>query len=198
MSYRGGRGPDSVLLRGTGGKPRLGVAGDDAVDLGQRQTRAQRNFTTGVVLRRQAWRLSGQTFQLDRRLTQTRLEGECLALRLVAADFKGNVDVNTLPAGMIDHVEILTGGASSVYGADAVAGVVNLVLKKDFEGVEANVSYSQPFAQGGGSITTGEFLMGVSSADGKGNITVYGGYQDRQPIFQGSRDFSAFALTSTA
>jgi iron complex outermembrane recepter protein len=52
--------------------------------------------------------------------------------RLVAADAKLNVDTNVIPAGMIDHVEVLTGGDSAVYGSDAVAGVVNVILKKNF------------------------------------------------------------------
>ena len=117
--------------------------------------------------------------------------------RLVSADFYGNVDLNTIPAGMIDHAEVLTGGASSVYGGDAVAGVLNLVLKKDFEGMSADASWSSPTDYTDGTIGTTEFIMGFSSADGKGNVTAYAGYQNRQPVFQGNRPWSAFALTST-
>ena len=58
--------------------------------------------------------------------------------RLVAADASLNVDTNQIPATMIDRIEVLTGGASAVYGSDAVAGVVNIILKKDFQGIEAD------------------------------------------------------------
>jgi iron complex outermembrane receptor protein len=51
-------------------------------------------------------------------------------------------DLNQIPAALVDHVEVLTGGASAVYGSDAVAGVVNFILRKDFEGVELDGTYS--------------------------------------------------------
>ncbi len=117
--------------------------------------------------------------------------------RLVAADYLGNVDVNNIPASLIDHIEILTGGASSVYGGDAVAGVVNLVLKKDFEGMSVDASWQSPF-NSDGAITTTEGMIGFTSGDGKGNVTIYGGWQNRQPTFQGDRPGSAFALNSPA
>ena len=50
----------------------------------------------------------------------------------------GTVDINNIPTAMIERVDVLTGGASAVYGADAVAGVVNFILKDDFEGVQLN------------------------------------------------------------
>ena len=50
-------------------------------------------------------------------------------------------DVNTIPAAMVDHIEVLTGGASAVYGSDAIAGVVNFIMRKDFEGVEFDAEY---------------------------------------------------------
>ncbi len=56
--------------------------------------------------------------------------------RLVASDAALNVDTNTIPAGVVDRVEVLTGGDSAVYGSDAVAGVINIILKKDFEGLQ--------------------------------------------------------------
>ena len=49
------------------------------------------------------------------------------------------VDINTIPSAAIDRVEVITGGAAAVYGADAIAGVVNFILKKDFEGVEFGI-----------------------------------------------------------
>src|SRR3546814_16286543 len=55
------------------------------------------------------------------------------------------VDLNTIPADFIDRVEILTGGASAVYGSDAVAGVVNIITKKDFNGLTLDVQKGQTF-----------------------------------------------------
>ena len=51
-------------------------------------------------------------------------------------------DINNVPAALVDHVDVLTGGASAVYGSDALAGVVNFVLRKDFEGIELDSTYS--------------------------------------------------------
>ncbi len=127
-------------------------------------------------------------------------------------------DLNQIPSALIDRVEIVTGGASAVYGSDAVAGVVNFIMKKDFEGVRFDAEYKfsqhnqhndymqQQNANGGfafptGSITDGAIwqttiAMGANSPDGKGNITAYAGYQHIDPVLQSHRDFSACALAT--
>ena len=87
--------------------------------------------------------------------------------RLVAGDQSLNVDTNVIPAGMVDRVEVLTGGDSSVYGSDAVAGVVNIILKKNFEGLQFD---SQVNITGQGDGTKHEriwSLLGINSGDGK-------------------------------
>ena len=61
--------------------------------------------------------------------------------RMVPSTQGGTVDINNIPTAMIERVDVLTGGASAVYGADAVAGVVNFILKDDFEGVQLNAGY---------------------------------------------------------
>jgi outer membrane receptor protein involved in Fe transport len=81
------------------------------------------------------------------------------------------VDVNSIPAAAIERVEIITGGASSVYGADAVAGVVNFILKKDFQGLDLDVQTGS-MQNGEGAETRASALFGVSSADNKANIMV--------------------------
>ena len=63
--------------------------------------------------------------------------------RMTPTSSSGVVDINSIPASLIKSVEVLTGGASSVYGSDAVAGVVNFILRDDFEGVELNMSTEQ-------------------------------------------------------
>jgi iron complex outermembrane receptor protein len=79
------------------------------------------------------------------------------------------VDVNSIPAAAIERVEVITGGASSVYGADAVAGVVNFILKRDFEGLDLDVQ-TGALENGAGGESRASALFGVSSGDGSGNI----------------------------
>src|SRR5690349_12352051 len=78
------------------------------------------------------------------------------------------VDVNSIPAAAIERVESITGGASSVYGADAVAGVVNFITRKDFEGVNIDAQYGN-VQNGDGPETRISALFGVNSGKGKGN-----------------------------
>ncbi len=115
--------------------------------------------------------------------------------RVQAADQFGGVDVNQFPSGMIDHVEVLTGGASSVYGGDAVSGVVNLISKKNFQGLEIS-SENSVTEQGDSWVNDVNFLVGVNSPDDKGNVTFFGDFMNRQATFQGARAFSTFALNS--
>lgn len=105
----------------------------------------------------------------------------------------GVVDINTIAPSMIANVEVLTGGASSVYGADAVSGVVNFILKDDFEGFEGNVGY-QITEEGDAGTFNVDATIGANTADGRGNATVNIGYTDREDLFQGDRDFSNVAL----
>jgi len=105
----------------------------------------------------------------------------------------GVVDINTIAPSMIARTEVLTGGASSVYGADAVAGVVNFILKDDFEGMEANLGY-QITEKGDAQILNGNLTMGANLDSGRGNVTVNMSYTDRSALFQGDREFSNVAL----
>lgn len=105
----------------------------------------------------------------------------------------GVVDINTISPALIENVEVLTGGASSVYGADAVSGVVNFILKDDFEGVEANVGY-QSTDRGDAGLFDVNVTVGANFDNGRGNATASIGYTDRDAVFQGDRDFSNIAL----
>jgi len=105
----------------------------------------------------------------------------------------GVVDINTIAPSMIANVEVLTGGASAVYGADAVSGVVNFILKDDFEGMEANIGYTIT-EQGDAETLNANMTMGANFDDGRGNVTVSMSYTDRSALFQGDRDFSSVAF----
>ena len=99
------------------------------------------------------------------------------------------VDINSIPNALIERVEVLTGGASQVYGADAVTGVVNFVLKEDYEGVSLNVSGGLS-GEGDGERYAISGLAGKNFADGRANVTLAVDYSKREAIFFGDRDFS--------
>ncbi len=128
-------------------------------------------------------------------------------------------DLNQIPSDLVESVDILTGGASAVYGADAVAGVVDFKMNDHFEGVRLSVGdgmYNHSQHNGGavtdltaagfnvptGSTTDGQTadftaLVGSNFDDGRGNATAYIGYRHTDPVLQGTRDFSACSLTSS-
>jgi len=138
-------------------------------------------------------------------------------------------DLNQIPTALVERVEVLTGGASAVYGSDAIAGVVNFIMKKDFEGVQIDGQYSlyqhnNDFSGPGavqlrdtiqarhntnpsqfnlpddnvtdGNGVQGTLTVGVSTEDGRGNITAYVSYQDSKAVLERDRDFSACALAA--
>lgn len=106
--------------------------------------------------------------------------------RHVGADILNNavsVDVNTIPAIMIDRVDIVTGGNSAVYGSDAIAGVVNFVLKRNYNGFEirGNTGVATP---GFGGNQTVSAIAGKNFGGGRGNITVAAEYSRADRVFQ--------------
>jgi outer membrane receptor protein involved in Fe transport len=128
-------------------------------------------------------------------------------------------DINMIPAALIERVDVLTGGASSVYGADAVAGVVNFVLDTDFEGFKVNLNYgtfnhnnrasadvrgandARGFGYPTGMVTDGgtfdgTLAFGSSFDDGRGRVTAYLGYRKIDPVLQARRDYSACSLSA--
>jgi outer membrane receptor protein involved in Fe transport len=115
--------------------------------------------------------------------------------RVQPADAAGVVDLAQIPTIMIDHVELLTGGASSTYGGDAVSGVVNLILRHDFEGVEANAQYTTN-NYGDGPIEDLSYMIGSNSGNGKGNVTIYGEYYNQAAISDAARPWGEHVLSS--
>ena len=134
-------------------------------------------------------------------------------------------DLNQIPAQLVERVEVLTGGASAVYGSDAIAGVVNFIMKKDFEGLEVTAQYGQYFhhndydgpgnlrsvIEGRGATNPDQFqlpdddvqvgfsreisaIMGVSTPDGRGNITAYAGYRKNNKVLGRDYDYSSCSL----
>lgn len=98
------------------------------------------------------------------------------------------VDVNTIPTTLIAGVEIISGGASAVYGSDAIAGVVNIHLKDDFEGVQLDTQYSQ-YAEGDGDSTDATLTFGGNFAEDRGNAVLSFSWTDREGVDYMAREF---------
>ncbi|HMH88359.1 MAG TPA: TonB-dependent receptor, partial [Steroidobacteraceae bacterium] len=136
----------------------------------------------------------------------------------VGSNTSSSPDINQIPADLIERVDVLTGGASAVYGADAVAGVVNFVLNTHFEGirVDANYGFSRynnnhadllaNLAAAGNPLPDSvvnagfnkdvSFLAGANFADGKGNATVYATYLKSSPAVGYQYDYAGCSLNT--
>jgi outer membrane receptor protein involved in Fe transport len=110
--------------------------------------------------------------------------------RIPGSSTLGTVDINTIPPSLISRIEVVTGGASAVYGSDAMAGVINFVLKDDYEGAEVNLTYGSELETGNVAEFEMNGLVGGNFANGRGNLTVYSSYYDRDGIFQSEYDYS--------
>ena len=108
--------------------------------------------------------------------------------RFASASVNGFVDLNMIPTSIVDRIEVLRDGASTVYGTDAIAGVVNIITKKDFEGVDLQIGYDVT-SEGDGDMINGSVVFG-NSFD-KGNFVVSAQVNKRDEIRQGDRAFSA-------
>lgn len=133
---------------------------------------------------------AGQSFLNLRSLgvnrTLTLLDGR----RLVSTSLTGNIDANILPAGVVQRVDIVTGGASAAYGSDAVAGVVNFVLNTGFEGLRGEVNYG--IAQEGDNREFRATLSaGTHFAGDAGHIMVSGEYFRNDGVAPGARPWAS-------
>lgn len=110
--------------------------------------------------------------------------------RAVATDNLGNtiaVDLNTIPAAMVERIEVLHGGASAIYGSDAIGGVINVILKKDFEGVSAEARYFIT-EEGDGAEREASLVYGWQGS--RGGVVLGGSIVDREQVMQGDRSSS--------
>ncbi len=107
------------------------------------------------------------------------------------AGFRGSqaVDVGSIPRALVKSVEVTTGGASAVYGADAVTGVVNFILKDDFEGLQIDLATGRP-ERGAGETTVLDIAWGTNFADGRGNAVLTVSAEDDGGILYGERSWS--------
>lgn len=110
--------------------------------------------------------------------------------RVPGSSTTGTVDINTIPASLISRIEVVTGGASAVYGSDALSGVINFVLKDDYEGAEVSATYGAELETGNAAEFEINGLVGGNFANGRGNITTYASYYNRAGVFQSEYDYS--------
>jgi len=98
------------------------------------------------------------------------------------------IDVNTIPSIVIDNVEVISGGASAVYGSDAMSGVVNFKVKRRFDGFQLDSQIS--FTEHGGAGTKNiSGIFGTDFAEGRGNIFIAADYTNREPVLNSQREF---------
>ncbi len=115
--------------------------------------------------------------------------------RMVPATLGGVVDTNTIPVSLLERVDLVTGGASAVYGADAVSGVVNFITKRNFSGVEATTLYSAS-EKGDAQRYKNDLTVGANLPDGKGNVVLHVGTTRTSPLKLGERDYSGTVISS--
>ena len=114
--------------------------------------------------------------------------------RRLAPTLGGSVDLNNIPSSIIERIEILKDGASAIYGSDAVAGVVNIITRKDFEGVHAS-AYNGQYDESDGKKQS--YDLGFGIANDKGSIYTNISYVKEDPTFAGDRDISAVPVFGT-
>ncbi|MGZ5065468.1 MAG: TonB-dependent receptor plug domain-containing protein [Usitatibacter sp.] len=114
-----------------------------------------------------------------------------------AGEVNGNAGVNlaVIPFAAIERVEILKDGASAVYGSDAIAGVINFIVRSDYRGAEATVYYGAPTRSGGGAQERYAAAVGAGDLNkDRYNIFISGSFDHQKPLMQKDRDFSRTAI----
>ncbi|WP_058833716.1 TonB-dependent receptor [Luteimonas abyssi] len=101
----------------------------------------------------------------------------------------GYSDLASIPTSVVERVEVLTDGASAIYGSDAVAGVINIITRRDFDGLEASAYYGQ-FGQGDGAKESFNIVAGTVGE--RSSFMLGAEYSKEDPVFAADRDFSRF------
>ncbi len=110
--------------------------------------------------------------------------------RMAASGIGSAVDINSIPQALIDRVEIITGGATTVYGSDAIAGVVNFITRRDFDGFGIDAS-AYMTERGDANTYDINLTYGHNFSNGRGNLTVFGAYLDREELFADQRELTS-------
>ncbi len=137
----------------------------------------------------------GSTFINLRGLGSNRNIALLNGTRVVPADLQGRTNLDIIPVALLERVDVLTGGAGSTYGADAISGVINFRTRTDFEGLDIRVSQADTF-EGGGESNRFDLTLGGNFDDNRGNAVISLGYTDRTALTQGERDYSVDNISS--
>ncbi|WNC71152.1 TonB-dependent receptor [Thalassotalea psychrophila] len=115
--------------------------------------------------------------------------------RMVASGLGANasVDLSTIPTAIVKRVEVLKDGASAIYGSDAIGGVVNIITRNDFEGMEFNASYDVGTEESDGATKTVDLTIGFASEKGSAVVNAY--YVQQEAQWSGDRDWSAYEFS---
>jgi iron complex outermembrane receptor protein len=112
--------------------------------------------------------------------------------RMQASGIGSEVDLTNIPRFLVERIEIITGGASAVYGSDAIAGAVNFITRKDYTGLELEAGYAMT-EQCDANAWDFNLAWGHDFADGRGNIALYAALLERDPLLAGEREFTSVA-----
>jgi outer membrane receptor protein involved in Fe transport len=107
------------------------------------------------------------------------------------------VDLNTIPQGLIERIDVTTGGAGAAYGADAIAGVVNIITKDNFSGLDLRATYSNSIPKTDAREYQFSATAGYNFGEGRGNISLSGEYSKRQGLIKAQRPFASQATSTT-
>ncbi len=117
--------------------------------------------------------------------------------RTVPFNYDGEVDTASIPTALLERVDVITGGASAVYGSDAIAGAVNFVLKRDFEGVELRTSRSQT-SESDGETNNISLTVGSNLDGDRGNIALSASWMDREQVLLGQRPLGLLGIDTAS
>jgi iron complex outermembrane receptor protein len=115
--------------------------------------------------------------------------------RITPYNFNGLVDTSTIPTAMLERVDILTGGASTSYGSDAMSGAINFIMKRDFEGVAIDTDMSQT-GESDGRIKSASLTVGTNVAEGRGNIVFGVNWSERDGVQLGARPLGQLGIVT--
>ena len=134
--------------------------------------------------------------QIDLRYLQAKrtlvlVDGRRWVRNSSASGVGGSIDLNTIPQNAIESIEVLLDGASTIYGSDAIGGVVNIITKSDYDGVQASAYYGQ-YGEGDGTGTNFEFSVGSNSD--RSRILAAIAFTDQEGVLAADREISRFPL----
>ncbi|WP_342805267.1 TonB-dependent receptor [Alteromonas sp. M12] len=115
--------------------------------------------------------------------------------RMVPFNFNGQVDTANIPTALIDRIDVVTGGASAVYGSDAISGAVNVVLKNNFQGVALDMNHSQS-SESDGDQDNMSLTIGANFDDSRGNAVLSISWMERDSVLLGDRSLGLFGINS--